>query len=168
MLFTNHVLFTKCHPNAWPAWLFMKCLNNTSQCTSIYFYKMHHQHLLPIKTGHLELVFFNSGLPFIKWGLAEAFYSDKGSPFHKGMYEGYSLIIFLKMKMKKMEKKHRKFLSEFGKSCFVLVFNLCVNIQSIHDHFLTTPWESWWEQNPEAVGMIKIPKPTCLPWWVWW
>ena len=28
-------------------------------------------------------------LPFIKWGLAEAFYSDKGSPFHKGMYEGY-------------------------------------------------------------------------------
>ena len=58
-------------------------------CTSIYFYKMNHQHLLPIKTGHLEVFFFNSGLPFIKWGLAEAFYSDKGSPFHKGMYEGY-------------------------------------------------------------------------------
>ena len=38
----------------------------------------------------LELFFFNSGLPFIKWGLAEAFYSDKGSPFHKGMYEGYT------------------------------------------------------------------------------
>ena len=35
------------------------------------------------------IFFFNSGLPFIKWGLAEAFYSDKGSPFHKGMYEGY-------------------------------------------------------------------------------
>ena len=50
---------------------------------------MNHQHLLPIKTGHLELFLFNSGLPFIKWGLAEAFYSDKGSEFHKGMYEGY-------------------------------------------------------------------------------
>ena len=62
-------------------------------CTSIYFYKMNHQHLLPIKTGHLELFFFNSGLPFIKWGLAEAFYSDKGSPFHKGMYKGYYISI---------------------------------------------------------------------------
>ncbi len=51
--------------------------------------------LLPIKTGHLELCFFNAGLPFIKWGLAEAFYSDKGSQFHKGMYEGYIFVIIV-------------------------------------------------------------------------
>ena len=56
---------SKCHPNAWPAWLtlFMKCLNSTSQCTSIYFYKMNCQHLLPIKTGHLELFFSIQAYP---------------------------------------------------------------------------------------------------------
>ena len=30
------------------------------------FLKMYHQHLLPIKTGHLELFFFNSEPTFYK------------------------------------------------------------------------------------------------------
>ena len=82
---------TCCLQNAWPArlTLFSKYLNNTSQCTSSHFYKMNRQHLLPIKTGHLELCFSIRSLHFIKWGLAGAFYSDKGSPFHKGARMGY-------------------------------------------------------------------------------
>lgn len=49
---------------------------------------MYHQHLLPINTGHLELLFSIRSLPFPKWGLARALCQSKGSPFHKGQFMG--------------------------------------------------------------------------------
>ena len=86
--FQTACFFTKCYQNAWPAWLtlFMKCLNKTSQCTSSHFYKMNHQHLLPIKIGHLELLFFNAEPTSCKMGF------DKGSPFHKGTRMRYHIL----------------------------------------------------------------------------
>ncbi len=60
-------------------------LNNTSQCTSSHFYKINHQHLLSIKTGHLDdfSIPIRSLVFFITWGLAGAFCRDKGSPWLK-------------------------------------------------------------------------------------
>ena len=86
--FQTACFFSKCYQNAWPAWLtlFMKCLNKTSQCTSSHFYKMNHQHLLPIKTGHLESLFFNSEPTSCKMEF------DKGSPFHKGTRMRYHIL----------------------------------------------------------------------------